>query len=216
MSVGLFIPLWGKLAQNESQRLSAPTPCHGWHFMAKLARQARLITLAALACVCMCVDVPDCGALACQEWPLISWLVGQQKLFPFSTLFPAQPPLPKMFKQARKENIVADSGSDPSAGVSLTYRLIMYRLKKTKQKQAKSLCSCTDPSSEVVKIALTCSQILRSFTSSWIFNWKPNIFLWLPQQPRMEASCVAGWGTLWGPWMPIQGHLRTKTRPTPQ
>lgn len=46
MSVGSLIPLWGKLAQNESQRLSAPTLCHGWHFMAKLARHAHLITLA--------------------------------------------------------------------------------------------------------------------------------------------------------------------------
>lgn len=141
----------GKLAQNESQQLSAPTLRHGWHFMAKLARHARLITLAASACVCMCVDIPDCCVLTCQEWPLISWLVGRQKLFPFSTLFSAQPSLPKMFKQARKENIVADSGSDPSAGVSLTYRCSGAQTgsswihidwkKKKKQKNKRNICT---------------------------------------------------------------------------
>lgn len=73
-------------------------------------------------CVCMYVDVLDRCVLTCQEWPLISWLVGRQKLFPFSTLLPAQPSLPKMFKQARKENVVADSGSVRSTSVSLTCR----------------------------------------------------------------------------------------------
>ncbi len=33
-------------------------------------------------CVCVCVFVPDHSLLECQQWPLISWLVGRQKLFP--------------------------------------------------------------------------------------------------------------------------------------
>lgn len=66
----------------------------------------------------VCAYVPDRSVLTCQGWPLISWLIGRQKPFPFWTPFHAQPSLPKMFKQARKENVRAGSGTDASAGIT--------------------------------------------------------------------------------------------------
>lgn len=48
------------------------------------------------------------------------------------------------------------------------------------------------------KHATVQSESPQLFISSWIFNRIQKVFLWLSQQPRMEDSWVAGWGTLWG------------------
>lgn len=227
MSVGPLIPLWGKLAQNESQQLSAPTPRHGWHFMAKLARQARLITLAASACVCMCVGRPRS---LCARTPRVApnLLISRPtEAVSFLNPVPCSAILTKDVQAGPEGKCRGWFWVSPECWCIThlqvfwgTGRLIMnpYWLEKKKKKKKKT---------SEISVQLHWSQLRGSQKHANAQSDSLQLYLLLnfqlntkgssvaPTTTRDGGSCVAGCGTLWGPWMPIQSHRRTKTRPTP-